>query len=200
LAEGLLEAHTAGTAEAVRKASRLGGRWTLLLHGNDRALTVMPDALASQDVWWDADDGTIGSHEALVSHGTVLRPNSLLTVSSPSGDAGGVAAQVQPHPSGQPTVLNLGAEAAFSTFRDRLVAHTRLLTSLGRPGVALTGGLASRAVLAAYLEHPRADGYTFTTFSPASARRSLDPAVDLFTASQLAHVIGIPHRVLEVPP
>src|SRR5690606_8475243 len=200
LAEGLLVAHTAGTQEAVHQAGRLGGRWTLLLHGNDGALTVVPDALASQEVWWDADDGTIGSHEALVRHGTVLRPNSLLTVSPPSGDAGGWATQMQPHSSGQRTVVNLGAEAAFSTFRDRLVAHTRLLTSLGRPGVALTGGPASHAVLAAYLEHARADGYAFTTFSPASARRSVDPAVDMVRASQLAHVLGLPHRVREVPP
>jgi hypothetical protein len=200
IAQRLLEVRASGTDEVLRAAGHLGGRWTLFLHEGDR-LTVAPDALASQDVWFHPDTGAIGSHEELVDAGTLLRPNSLLTVGWSREDRERREVAARPFwsdPVQEPSSRVLDAESRFSAFRERLVAHTRLLCSLGRPAAALTAGPASRAVLAAYLNHPREDGLAFTTFAPSSARTSLDPAVDMFTASHLAQVVRVPHRVLQV--
>src|SRR5699024_3388102 len=73
---------------------------------------------------------------------------------------------------------------------------TRLLCDLGRPGVGLTAGPRSRAILAAYLPHRRDGGYGFTHYATESFRTDPAAAEDLFTASALAHRLDLPHRVL----
>ena len=174
-----------GLGAVLEAASDLGGRWTLFLHRPEGGLTVLPDALASCPVWFTGDGAVIGSHEALVPGSSLLAVNSLLDVS-----ATGVGARSQDS-SGRTT-----AAATYEQFRGRLEEHTRLLTGTGRPGVALTAGPASRAVLAAYLPHRRPDDFTFTHFATESARTGREQATDLFRASALSHRLGIPHRVV----
>lgn len=194
----------AGTDAIVRAASQLGGRWTLFMHGPDGALIVLTDALASQDVWWDGDvkDGAvIASHPALLANpsASLLRPNTLLRV----GPHGGSDAEVRrywPAPADSVEGPPGDVDAVCREIRERLLTHTRLLSTLGTPGVALTEGLASRALLAAYLQHPREDGFTFTTFEVSSVREGLGQVENLFAASHLAQTVGLAHRVVEVAP
>lgn len=166
-------------------AAYLGGRWTLFLHGPDGGLTVLPDALASCPVWFTDDGAVIGSHEALVPGGNLLAVNSLLDVSATGVDA-------RSHDVTGGTV----AEATYEEFRERLVEHTRLVAGTGRAGIGLTAGTASRAVLSAYLPHRRPDDFTFTHFATESARAGREQATDLFGASALSHLLGVPHRVV----
>lgn len=186
---------TEGTEAVVRAASRLGGRWTLFLHGDAGVLAVVTDAMASQGVWWD-QEGMIASHQALLpTSDSALRPNTWLRV----GLAG---REVEVHrywpaaEDGSEPVVEPGV--AGRELCERLVAHTRLLATLGRPGVALSEGLASSALLAAYLRHPRDGGFTFTTFEVASVREGMGPVEHLFATSHLAQTLGLPHRVVEV--
>ncbi|USQ76319.1 hypothetical protein [Ornithinimicrobium cryptoxanthini] len=186
-----------GTAAIVRAASRLGGRWTLFVHESDGRLTVVTDALASQGVWWDQED-VIASHRALLSTPvSALQPNTLLRVGLPGRDDHEVHCY-WPAPEGSGADLVVEPGAAGRELRERLVTHTRLLATLGRPGLALTEGVASRALLAAYLRHPRDDGFAFTTFEVSSVGEGLGPVEHLFAASHLAQTVGLPHRVLEV--
>lgn len=196
IAGRLAELRPEGTAAIVRAASRLGGRWTLFVHEDDGALVVVTDALASQEVWW-GQEGVIASHRALLStSGSALRPNTQLRVGAAGGDGVEVhrywpAAEDEADPV-------VGPDVAGRELCERLVTHTRLLATLGRPGVALSEGLASSALLAAYLRHRHDDGFAFTTFEVASVRDGLGPVEHLFVASQLAQTLGLPHRVVEV--
>lgn len=187
-------------ADRLRDAAGLGGRWTVLLHAADGSLTVLTDALASQPVWHSGDAAVLASHEALVPGGSLLARNSLLEV---SGSGAVTVRRFWPWSDGAVDAASAGPRAAspdatsvIDLVRDRLVAHTRLLTERGRPGVALTAGPASRAILAAYLAHPREGGFAFTGFAPESAREGRSAAQDLFGASELAHRVGLPHRVV----
>lgn len=197
----------------VQAAAYLGGRWTLLVHhAGGRQVTVVPDALASQPVWWAPAGDLIGSHEALVPQGALLPVNSQLEVSGsgvtvsaldlgPADDRGPTRApgRAPGAPLEDQRRRLQGASAdqeAFAEFRERLREHTRLLTQGERPGVGLTAGPASRAVLAAYLPHRQADDFAFTHFATESAREGKEAATDLFRASALAQRVGLPHRVV----
>lgn len=179
----------AGDTAVLRAAAYLGGRWTLLLHGADGGLTVLPDALASRPVWHTPDGRLLASHEALVPGGRLLPPAATLRVAA---DGAVTVDDGQAWSPSGPTAT----EDAYREFRERLVTHTRLLAGLGRPAVALTAGPRSRAVLAAYLPHRRDDGFAFTHFATTSARHGQAQADDLFAASALAHRLRVPHRVL----
>lgn len=172
-----------------RAAAYLGGRWTLFLQDADGGLMVLPDALASQPVWHSPDGAVIGSHEALVTKGAVLPVNSVLEVTS------GHDVRVRDLHLDDGTGSE-SAGATYEQFRERLVAHTHLLTETGLAGVALTAGPASHAVLAAHLPHHTQDDFAFTNFATDSAREGRGPAMDLFGASALAHRLGIAHRVV----
>lgn len=196
ITDELAELAAQSTEALVRRAAYLGGRWTLLRHGPDGAVTVLNDALASQQVWHTPDGRTIGSYAALVPDGTLLPTNSLLHVT----DTFGVTVRrYYPWPGdpppGQGTPTSDPA-AAYAAFRRRIVAHTRLLSDLGRPGIGLTNGTRSRAVLAAYLPHRRDGGYLFTWFATESARQGQEMADAMFGASRLAQELGVPHRVV----
>lgn len=196
LTDELAELAALGTPALVRRAAYLGGRWTLFRHHLDGAVTVLTDALASQQVWHAADHRLIASHAALVPDGTVLPTNSLLHVNGP-GEA--TVRRYYPWPDTDPPgegAPTTDLAAAYAEFRKRVVAHTRLLSDLGRPGLPLTSAPSSRAILAAYLPHRRDGGYTFTAFATESARESRGPADELFEASRLSHELGIAHRVV----
>ncbi|MCK0114323.1 hypothetical protein MWU75_19480 [Ornithinimicrobium sp. F0845] len=182
---------TAGQDPLVRAAAGLGGRWTLFAHAADGGLTVLTDALASQQVWHTDDGAVVGSHETLVAGATLLPANSLLRV-----DPAGATTVRRYFPWTQPEPTPSAGVPVLERVRDRLAAHTRLLTGQGRPAVALTAGPASRAVLAAYLAHPREGGFAFTHFATESAREGPEQALDMFAASRLAHRVGLPHLVV----
>lgn len=196
ITDELAERAADGIAALVRRAAYLGGRWTLFRHSPDGDLTVLTDALASQPVWYSADGRMLTSYAALAPGSTALAPNSLLHVT----DARGVTVRrYYPWPGTEDAgeeVATSDLAGAYAEFRRRIVAHTRLLADLGRPGIALTAGPRSRAVLAAYLPHRRDGGYTFTYFSTQSARHGQDEADDLFAASELSHRLRVPHRVV----
>lgn len=196
LTDELAELAAQSTPALIRRAAYLGGRWTLFRHGPDRALTVLTDALASQQVWHSQDGRTIASYAALVPDGTVLPTNSLLQVIS-GGEV--TVRRYYPWPDTDPPGEGAPATdlaATYAQFRKRVVAHTRLLSDLGRPGLPLTTRPASRAVLAAYLQNRRDGGYTFTSFATESARKSREQADELFESSRLSHELGIAHRVV----
>lgn len=196
IADSLAELAAQDTGAMVRSAAYLGGRWCLFLHRPDRSLTVLTDALASQRVFYSPDGRALGSYPSLVPEPTELPANSLLEITAEDGPA---VRRYYPWPEaetpGEGTASADPAEA-YAEFRKRIVAHTRLLADLGRPGIALTGGFRSQAVLAAYLPHRRDGGYSFTHFATKSARESQEQADDLFTASALSHRLGVPHRVV----
>ncbi|WP_109472745.1 hypothetical protein [Ornithinimicrobium cavernae] len=193
----VLAADASGTDAVVRAAAYLGGRWTLFVHGGDGSLTVVTDALASQQVWHSDDGSTLASYASLVPGGTVLPTNSLLEVHGGTVQVRRYWPWDEPQDAGVDGLpAGSSTEAVYEEFRSRIVAHTRLLSDLGRPGVALTGGTRSRAVLAAYLPHRRDGGYAFTHFATESFRDGPGQAEDLFAASALAHRLELPHRVL----
>lgn len=184
-----------GTEALLRRAAYLGGRWTLLWHGPDGVVTVLTDALASQQVWHSPSGRTIASHAALVQDGILLPTNSVLHVTNTSGVA---VRRYYPwaeddHPPAPPVTNPSEAYAAFSA---RIVAHTRLLCTFGRPGIWLTGGHAGQAVLASYLPNRQDGGYTFTTFAPKSAHESREQATVMYASSRLSFHLGMPHRVV----
>lgn len=190
----------AGEAAVLRRAAYLGGRWVLLLHEASGGITVLPDALASRPAWHTADGHTtdrtvLASHATLLPGASLLSANTLLRVRPHGGGAS--TERFWPWGEGPAAIDTSGtdAEATYREFRERLLAHTALLSSLGHPGVPLTAGVHSRAVLAAYLPHG-GDGYAFTAFDTASARQGREQAHDLFAASALAHRLGLPHRVV----
>ncbi|WP_256838900.1 hypothetical protein [Ornithinimicrobium faecis] len=202
LTDELSELAAQSTQALIRRAAYLGGSWTLFRHSPDGSCTVLTDALASQRVWHSPDARTIGSYAALVPDSTALPTNSLLHV---TGTGEVTVRRFYPWPDTDPPgqgAPTTDLAAAYAEFRKRVVAHTRLLSDLGRPGLPLTTAPASRAVLAAYLPHRRDGGYTFTSFATESARKGQDQANELFEASRVSHELGIAHRVVRavVPP
>lgn len=191
----------------VTEANRLAGRWVIVLHhespaGGPGPLTVLTDAQASVPVVAREGIAAVGSHaDHLPGSGTtptgeatVSVPNhSWLRVTPEAAPSARVAVHRHWHPADQAEATD--TEALYTAFRDRFVEHVRLLAGLGTPVLSLTGGLRSRATLAAYLRHRRPGELALTFYDPESARTSTDPATDLFTASDLAYRASLPHRV-----
>lgn len=222
LNQGMAGGDTAGEGTAgedavqqlVSEAARLAGRWVIVLHHNPSsarpgALTVLTDAQASVPVVARAGTAAVSSHpehlpghEATPAGETTPAREAIVTVPHHSwlrltpdaAPADRLTLHRHRDPSDQ--VEAPDPEALYAAFRDRFVTHVRLLTELGTPVISLTGGLRSRATLAAYLQHRRPGELALTFYDPESARTSTEPAADLFAASDLAYRVGLPHRVL----
>lgn len=84
-----------------------------------------------------------------------------------------------------------------AAFRERLTAHTTLLTGLGRPAVSLTAGTDSRVTAAVARQALRErEGFAFTYVNPRDARGGRAAMADVTAASAVAARLGLPHRVL----
>lgn len=81
-------------------------------------------------------------------------------------------------------------------FIDHFREHTKLLCSIDRPIVSLTGGLDSRTTLAAALPHLHRDSFTFTYYNPRDGLVGEGAPLDVFTANALSNAVGVQHRVL----
>lgn len=133
--------------------------------------------------------GTMTTHEDVLP----LVPNHLLRVRL-SGDSATVA-----HERFWPfadRVERTDTAQVIEEFVDYFREHTRLLCTLGRPVVSLTGGKDSRTTLAAALPHLREDSFTFTYYNPRDGLVGEGAPTDVFTANALAAAVGVQHRVL----
>lgn len=235
IAAALLARRRAGGHEAaVRQASYLAGRWTvLLLTGAPSAalLTVLPDTMASQPVYYApaADAVTVGSADTLVALARdlpvdpaaqrlareirSLRPTGVTYLPGRVTSYVGVE-QLVPncllrvelaHPGTvrherfwpvEERVERTDLASVHAEFADRLRRQLVLVRDLGPTAWSLTGGLDSR-VLLAHDGPPGPDGpFAFTYFNPRDGVRDPGAARDVFVANELAHRLGMPHRVL----
>ncbi|MCK0114324.1 hypothetical protein MWU75_19485 [Ornithinimicrobium sp. F0845] len=133
--------------------------------------------------------GTMTTHEDVLP----LVPNHLLHVRMTGGSASVEHRRFWPF---EERVERADTAAVTEQFIDYFREHTRLLCSLGRPVVSLTGGKDSRTTLAAALPHLREDSFAFTYYNPRDGLVGEGAPLDVFTASALAAAVGLQHRVL----
>lgn len=183
----------------VRDAAYLGGRWTLLLHpdqatGGAAGLTAITDPLASQPLHHAGR--AVASHRALLGDlpHCRLSPNEVLELAD--ADQPPTTRRYWPFTGRAEVVEEAEVRETLEALKSRLVEHTRLLSTLGRPGIQLTRSAGTRAVLAAYLAHPQPGALTLTRYDTQSAQTDPAQAADLFAASEVSARVGMPHRAL----
>jgi hypothetical protein len=134
--------------------------------------------------------GTMTTHEGVLP----LVPNHLLQIRlSDQGSAQVGHHRFWPY---QERVERSDTAAVTTEFIDFFREHTRLLCSLGRPVLSLTGGMDSRTSFAAALPHLHEDSFTFTYFNPRDGLTKKGAAEDVFEANAFAFDVGVQHRVL----
>lgn len=133
--------------------------------------------------------GTMTTHENVLP----LVPNHLLRVRL--GDATAEVTHERFWPF-QDRVEITDSSRITREFLDYFREHTKLLCSIGRPIVSLTGGLDSRTTLAAALPHLHRDSFTFTYYNPRDGLVGEGAPLDVFTANALSNAVGVQHRVL----
>lgn len=133
--------------------------------------------------------GTMTTHEDVLP----LVPNHLLRISLTEGAAQVAHERFWPF---QDRVEIDDTDRIVTEFIDYFREHTKLLCSIGRPIVSLTGGKDSRTTLAAALPNLHRDSFTFTYYNPRDGLVGEGAPLDVFTANALANAVGVPHRVL----
>ncbi|HLS46332.1 MAG TPA: hypothetical protein VK045_12940, partial [Ornithinicoccus sp.] len=134
--------------------------------------------------------GTMTTHEDVLP----LVPNHVLRISLTEGGTASVAHdRFWPY---EQRVERSDTSAVTTEFIDYFREHTRLLCTLGRPVLSLTGGMDSRTSFAAALPHLHEESFTFTYFNPRDGLTKKGAADDVFDANAFAVDVGVQHRVL----
>jgi len=92
------------------------------------------------------------------------------------------------------TKLERDPNVAFDAFHASFTAHTEALTRLGRVGLSLTGGLDSRAALAASRSHLGVDAISWTYIFPEDPPPAM--LLDTVNGNHLAFAVGLPHKII----
>ena len=93
-------------------------------------------------------------------------------------------------------VENDDVDAVYARFRELFLEHVGLLSGFGRTAISLTAGLDSRVTLAALAGRRAKDMFAFTYAHPRNIGEQTAVAEDVYGASELAFLVGLPHRLL----
>lgn len=94
------------------------------------------------------------------------------------------------------TSLTESPADAFENFKTAFTDHTRLLCQFGRIGISLTGGLDSRATLAACVDFLDSTSLSWTYYNSQKPHAGLDE--DLAKARQLAELVNLRHVAVDL--
>ncbi|WP_109472746.1 hypothetical protein [Ornithinimicrobium cavernae] len=156
---------------------------------NPASVRMMSDLRAARPRGVVFLPGTMTTHEDVLP----LVPNHLLRIRLGGRSAAVGHERFWPF---QDRVEITDTSRVIDEFVDYFREHTRLLCTIDRPVVSLTGGRDSRTTLAAALPHLRRDSFTFTYYNPRDGLVGEGAPLDVFTANALSASVGVQHRVL----